>query len=316
MKVLLIGCGAVGISLATALYSSGADTRLVARGRTAASIKENGLKRSGGFGEAAVPPQKVRVYENAGEAGGGYDFIIDSAKTTGNADIAETLKKCAENPLAPGGIFVLCQNGLGNEEAFLDIFHREQIYHASFAIGFRRPRPFESEVTVFSKPMTIGSLFGQPASACQSLADAINGGGIPCGVSDEIGRTLWAKYLYNCALNPLSAILKVNYGGLVKSQSGIDIISRIIEEIFAVMHAAGASTFWPDAEAYKKDFFENILPPTYAHRSSTLQDMERKIPTEINSLNGAIVRMGERLSVKTPYNRFITQLIKAAESVY
>lgn len=314
MKVLIIGCGAVGISLATALYSSGADIRVVARGRTAQSIKENGLARCGGFGKVLIGPEKVRVYANAGEAGGDYDFIINSAKATGNADIAESLR--GKKPLGPGGIFVLCQNGLGNEEAFDGIFPKEQIYHASFAIGFRRPRPFESEVTVYSKPVTIGSLFGQPASACQSLADAIDKGGIPCGVSDEIGKTMWAKFLYNSALNPLSALLRTEYGGLVKSRSSVEIMGHIIDEIFAVMHAARCSTFWPDAKAYKKDFFENILPPTYAHRSSTLQDMERKIPTEIDSLNGAIVRMGERLAVETPYNRFITQMIKAAESLY
>lgn len=127
---------------------------------------------------------------------------------------------------------------------------------------------------------------------------------------------MWAKLLYNCALNPLSAILGVNYGGLIKSESGIQLFCQIIDEIFAVMNASGHSTFWLDAESYKKDFFENTLPPTYAHRSSTLQDMERKIPTEIDSLNGAVVRIGEAYHIPAPCNAVITRMIKSAESLY
>ena len=61
------------------------------------------------------------------------------------------------------------------------------------------------------------------------------------------------------------------------------------------MCASGHETFWKDADSYIKDFFDKILPPTYGHRSSTLQDIERKIPTEIDSMNGAVVTMGGRI---------------------
>jgi 2-dehydropantoate 2-reductase len=316
MKVLIIGCGAVGIATASALCNSDVETDLVARGTTAQSIRNNGIERYGLFGHVVVPANRLRVFNSVEEAGAGYDFVIISAKTTGNADIATGIAKRKTDILNSNGLIMLFQNGYGNEQVFKGIFDLQRIYHVSFAIGFQRPQPNISEVTVFSKPVSIGSIFGALAEAAANLADAIKNGGIPCEVTNEIGKTLWAKLLYNCALNPLSAILRVNYGGLAKSDSSIAIISNIIDEIFTVMHAAGCETFWKDSESYKKEFFEKILPPTYEHRSSTLQDIERKIPTEIDSLNGAVVRIGSEYHIETPYNKIIVQMIKSVESLY
>lgn len=314
MKALLIGCGSVGLALASALYQSNVETHLVARGETAGAIRENGIERCGILGHVVVPPDGIRVYETPEEAESGYDFILISAKTTGNPDIARNLAKRKKDIL--NGFLVLFQNGFGNEQAFQDAFDLRQIYHASFAIGFQRQKPNISEATVITKAAAIGNLFGGSSDACMELAEALNSGGIPCGVTDEIGKTLWSKLLYNCTLNPLSAILNTAYGGLVKCESSVAMMRQIIREVFAVMKAAGYETFWQDAEAYERDFFETILPPTYEHRSSTLQDMAHRIPTEIDSLNGAVVKLGNQFDVDTPCNTVITRLIKSAECLY
>lgn len=316
MKVLIIGCGAVGLSLASALDKSDVIVDIVARGETAKAICQNGIERRGILGHVITPPNKVRIYDKIENSDNGYNYIINSAKTTGNEDIAEGLARRKQGILAPDGCFVLCQNGFGNEQAFADIFDQKQIYHASFAIGFKRLKPYISEVTVITSPISIGSIFGNPADPCAALSKAFDQGGIPCGLTNEIIKTLWAKLLYNCTLNPLSAILGTNYGGLVQSKSSIALMERIISEVFSVMQAAGFETFWKDAQAYKNDFFEKILPPTYGHRSSTLQDIERKNPTEIDSLNGAIVRMGETLQIDIACNKVITQMIKSIEDLY
>ena len=149
-------------------------------------------------------PESIRVFESIDTASGGYDFIIVSAKTTANGDIAEGLARRKKDILNAGGRIVLYQNGYGNEQAYLNSFEPQQIYHASFAIGFKRPEPYISEVTVMTAPISIGSIFGCPSEVCKTLADAIDQGGIPCKQTDEIDKTLWAKLLYNCTLNPLS----------------------------------------------------------------------------------------------------------------
>lgn len=316
MKVLIIGAGAVGLALAASLYDSGVQVDLVARGETARSIREGGIIRCGIFRGVTVPAGAVRVFGSVPGAGSGYDYILVSSKTTGNTEIASGLQARRADILTPGGFVVLFQNGYGNERVFAGAVDAEKILHASFAIGFQRPRRNVSEVTVITKPALIGRLSGGAPEEAKPLTDAVTQGGIPCSLTDEIAKTMWAKLLYNCALNPISALLGTDYGGLVQCESSVALLGRVIDEIFSVMQAAGHSTFWKDAEAYKKDFFKNILPPTYRHHSSTLQDMERKIPTEIDSLNGAVVRLGNEYGVPTPCNETIVRMVKAAESIY
>jgi 2-dehydropantoate 2-reductase len=316
MRVLLIGSGAVGLSLASALYKSNVNVDIIARNETAEAIRKNGIERCGILGDVRVIPDKIRIFETIESADSGYNFIINSAKTTGNKDIAKGLENRRADILSSDGLMVLFQNGYGNEQAFLEAFDECRIYSASLAIGFRRPKPYISEVTVITSPVEIGSIFAAPSNACEKLAEAINSGGIPAGVTGEIDKILWKKLLYNCALNPLSAILRISYGGLVESESSKNLMENIIDEIFVVMLASGHKSFWEDSQSYKKDFFETILPPTYGHRSSTLQDIERRIPTEIDSLNGAVVRLGEKYHIETPCNSVITQIIKSLECHY
>ncbi|TCL76430.1 ketopantoate reductase [Hydrogenispora ethanolica] len=317
MKIMLIGCGAVGLAVAAALYDAGAEVDLIARGATRESIAEKGIARRGIFPEVTIPAARVHVYDSPAATGRtGYDAILICAKTTANPAIAAQLTAAGPDLWAAGGCLILCQNGFQNERHFFACLERERIYTASFAIGFRRPEPHISEITVFSSPITIGSLFEGSLQRLGPLAETVERGGLPCKISATIGKTLWAKLLYNCALNPLSAVLRTDYGGLARSADAVFIMDRVIEEIFAVMQAAGYSTFWEDAAAYKEAFYGQILPLTHRHRSSTLQDIERRIPTEIDSLSGVIVRLGTEHGIATPYNAMLFRLIKAAESLY
>jgi 2-dehydropantoate 2-reductase len=107
------------------------------------------------------------------------------------------------------------------------------------------------------------------------------------------------KNLYNSTLNPLGAVLRVPYGKLAESRHATQIMNRLIEEIFGVMRRR-LFHLLADAETYQKEFYGKILPPTYGHRSSTLQDVERKVKTEIESLNGLVVRLGDQYGRKSP----------------
>lgn len=316
MKVMLIGCGAVGIGFATALYQGGERPVLVARGETGRIIAEQGIGRTGLLGDVTVPADRVRVSESPAAAGEtGFDFVLIAAKTTGSEALAAELG-AVRNLLKPDGRIVLLQNGLGNENAYLKYFSREQVCFAYICIGFQKAALNRTEITVYSGPAGIGSLTGDESALLSPLAAAISAGGIPTQVREDIEKLLWAKMLYNCTLNPLGAVLRVPYGKLAESGDATQIMNRLIEEIFGVMKAAGCSTFWPDAKAYQKEFYETILPPTYEHRSSTLQDVERKVKTEIDSLNGYIVRLGDRYGADVACNRMLCSLIGAIEDSY
>ncbi|ADU28115.1 ketopantoate reductase family protein [Ethanoligenens harbinense] len=314
MKLLMIGCGAVGLSVASALFAAGEAPDLVARGETRRALAANGITRTGALGEAFVPPERLRLYEEITQAPGGYDAVLVTVKTTASAAVAARLAACP-SLLAPGGRIVLLQNGFGTERPFLPYFKKEQFVQATISIGFCRPAPSVSEVTVFSAPVRLGSLYGGDTWVLP-LAEAVAAGGIPCTAETEIGKSVWAKMLYNCTLNALGAILGADYGMLADSPDAVVLMKQLIRETFAVMRALGFSTYWPDAASYERVFFEKILPPTRAHRPSTLQDVEARRKTEIGTLNGAVAEYGETHGVNVPCSGMLTSLIRAKESMY
>lgn len=315
MKVLLYGSGAVGLGVAAAIYDSGFEVDLIARGKTKEAIKNGGIIRKGIFKEVYVPSDGVRVYESPTEIEDRYDYVLICTKTTGTVEAAEELNKHS-NILKENGKMVIFQNGFGNDEPFLQYFNEDQIYSARVITGFSRPERNISLVTVHSAPIYIGSLYGKNIEAVAPLAEAINEGGIPCETNNEVSKALWAKMIYNCTLNPLGAILNVAYGRLTESEGTLFIMNKIIDEIFSVINAAGYETYWKNSKIYQKVFYNEILPPTYNHRSSTLQDIERKIKTEIDSLNGYVIKLAQKYNVDVPYNTMIYHMIKAKESYF
>ena len=317
MRVLLFGTGAVGIALAVALRESGQEVDLIARAETKKAITEKGIGLRGLFGEKTIAPESFKVYAKIEEIGEQdlYDYILVASKATALREAAEDLAS-ARGILKKDGKIVLFQNGMGTEESFLEYFSPDTVFQARIITGFSRPEPNISLVTVHVSPILIGNLKGYSAEPLQELAAAINKGGVPCEITGDLASALWAKMLYNCALNPLGAILGVSYGKLTENEYSLGIMNRVIEEIYEVMKASGQSTYWPDAESYKKVLYEELIPPTYNHRSSTLQDIEKKTKTEIDTLNGYIVRTGRRLGVDVSYNEMLYSLIRSMESYH
>lgn len=314
MDVLIYGSGAVGIGIATALYEAGANVSLKASKATKEIIDQGGVERKGILKAVKVPKGNIDVWEKLYDIKDKkFDFIIVSTKTTYNNESAEELGNNAHLLKAQGEV-LLFQNGWGNDEPYLKYFSKDKINLACILVGFTRVKRNISEVTVFAEPIAIGGLFKKDNDNLRELAQAITLGGIACEVSENIGKSIWAKMLYNCTLNPLGAILGVNYGKLAESENSVFIMNEIISEIFSVLEASGHSTYWENAEDYKKTFYGKLLPSTYEHRSSTLQDIEKKIKTEIDSLTGSIVSLGEKNNISVPFNKMIYNLIKSMES--
>ena len=154
--------------------------------------------------------------------------------------------------LASGGKLVLFQNGWGNDEIYLRRFPPLPGLLRPHCHRLRPHRPPNvSHITVHSAPVLLGNLYQLDPAPLSPLAAALSAGGIPADITQDVGAALWAKMLYNCALNPLGAVLGLCYGDLTKSPCGNQIMGDIVDEIFAVMAACGYTTYWPNAEAYK-----------------------------------------------------------------
>ena len=314
MNILIIGSGSVGIEIGCSLLSQNADISFLASEKTASKMKKNGIKRTGLFTNYSFSPSEFSVYETYSQIPKeSFDYVIVASKTTANKDISKRLNE-NRDILKDNFTIIICQNGFGNDEAYLKYFKASQVYCARIITGFTRPERNISEVTVYTEPILLGSLQGEDIRHLQPIADKITASGINCELTDELDKYLWAKMLYNCTLNPLGAILDVNYGKLTENEYSKDIMDNIIEEIFNVIDATPYTTLWDTADDYKNIFYSKLVPDTYNHYSSTHQDIKRKIKTEIDTLNGKVIELGEKYDVDVSTNRLIYKLIKAIES--
>jgi 2-dehydropantoate 2-reductase len=310
MKILNYGAGAVGLGLDSCLLKSGQTLDLVSRKKTADLLNKEGFKRTGIFGDVIAAPGSFRAFSSLKEIPPtDYDLVIVSVKSYDSKDAALDLSQ-HKNIFSDKTKLVLCQNGWGNAEVFTRYFPKEQLYSARVITGFTRPKPNEVVITVHADDVHIGSLFNSSLDCLAPLAQAISKGGIPCRVVPDIEKDLWAKLIYNCALNPLGATLGVSYGALAEKKETRLIMEEIIKEIFTVMQAAGYKTHWATAQEYTKVFYEKLVPATANHHSSTLQALRLGKRIELEALTGVVLELAKKHNIPVPVNQKIYQEIK------
>ena len=313
MRVLNYGAGAVGLGIDSCLIQTGCHLDIIARPQTAQALMRSGLKRSGLLGSLHCPPSQFAAYSSlTALPPEPYDFILVSTKSFDSAAAARDLHRHPEFFHA-GTLIVLFQNGWGNAEYFAALFDPRRVFNARVITGFVRPEPNAVDITVHADAIRIGCLCGRDAAAIAPLCQKISSGGIPAEKADAIGKDLWAKMLYNCALNSLGAVLNVTYGELGKSSSSRKLCDAIIEEVFQVMVAAGHETHWPTSEEYRDIFYSSLIPLTASHYSSTLQDIQAGKKTEIDALNGMVIRLAEENALSVPANEIVYHMVKFLE---
>ena len=309
VKVLVFGSGAVGIGLSSFLLQVGHRVHLVGNEKTVLALRKNGLQRQGIFGSASFLPNQFTASSNLAETGREtFDFFLVCTKSFDTENSARQLKE-ESTLIHQKSPIILCQNGWGNAEIFTQFFPDSQIFNARVITGFIRPEPHRVDITVHAQPIHIGSLFHTDSTPLLDLANALNQGGIPSVVTNDIGKDLWEKMFYNCSLNALGAVLQVPYGHLYENENSRIIMEQIIEEAFQVMKGLGHTSHWHSAREYLNYFYNQLLPSTYEHESSMLQDIRIGNKTEIDSLNGVIVREGEKLSVDVFCNTILRRQI-------
>ncbi|HUS72505.1 MAG TPA: 2-dehydropantoate 2-reductase [Sedimentisphaerales bacterium] len=314
MRTLIYGCGAVGLGIASCLLKSKDQVDIVARESTVLALRKHGLVRTGIWGDYSAEPAAFAGYTSLSEIGTKvYDYILVCTKSFDSFEAAKDLSQ-SDWLFGERTKIVLFQNGWGNAEVFSSFFKPEMIYNARVITGFSRPKNNEVAITVHADSIHIGSLFSSDLACIENLCQSIAKGGIPCEATTKIEKDLWAKMLYNCALNPLGAILDVPYGVLAENESTRIIMKGIVEEVFDVMKVAGCETHWQSPKDFLEVFYKKLVPDTAEHKSSTLQDILAKKTTEIDALNGAVITLAEKYGVRVPYNSAIYNIVKFIEA--
>jgi len=309
MRILVMGAGAMGTIAGGFMARAGHEVTLIGRQSHMEAIAQGGLRISGIWGEHHV--QNLRTLESVeGLEAGGFDFVLIAVKSYDTAGAVQDML-----PLVDEDTLVCAyQNGLGNAEIIAKAVGWERCVGARTIYGARVTEPGAAVVTVIANPTALGVYRGSVAAdRVRAIAEDMNEAGLPTVYSDQIDTVLWAKVAYNCALNPLSALLDVPYGALAETESTRQIIEEVIEELYAV-GAAMEIPLEPDTPAaYRQLFFDELLPPTAAHYASMREDFQRRRRTEIDALNGAIVHYAEDQGITCPTNTMLTRLVRASE---
>ncbi|MDD3580450.1 MAG: 2-dehydropantoate 2-reductase [Desulfobacca sp.] len=309
MRYLIMGAGALGTVFGGLLQNAGHSVTFYGRGTHFDHLTNQGLTINGIWGEFHLDP--VAALHPALPSSEPFDIILLCVKSFDTLSAAQAVKGL----LAPHGLIVSVQNGLGNLEILAQEFGPARTIGARVIFGAAITQPGVSKVTVYADKVLLGAISPEaPTATLAQVAVDLNQSGIPTAVVDNILTHLWDKVLYNCALNPLGAILGVAYGALAENPATRELMLALIQEIYQVAAAHQIPLGQPTAEKYFQHFLTNLVPPTAAHLPSMLQDLRQGRRTEIDALNGAICRYAAPVGLTTPYNQTICQLMRFLES--
>ena len=309
MRILVMGAGSMGSAVGGFMAKAGHDITLVGREQHMAAVREKGLTITGIWGEHLVTNLRAQT-DLSDLAPGDFDLVIIAVKSYDTDAAVRTIA-----PLVDDDTLVCSyQNGLGNMERIADVVGRARTVEARVIYGVWLPEPGRADITVIAAPSALGVCDpSAPAQRVRAIAKAMDEAGLPTVYSDAIATVLWAKVAYNCALNPLSALLDVPYGVLSETEHTLAIMRDIVHELYAVADAMGVRLDPTGPEAYMDLLVDTLIPPTAAHYASMREDFAHKRRTEIDALNGAIVRFGQQHGVPCPTNTLLTRLVQARE---
>ena len=311
--ILVAGAGALGCVFGGFLHKAGCRVTLLGRAPQIDAIAGTGLQIEGLWGEHQLTG--LQLATRAADVSGPVDAILITVKSYDTRAIATAVAPL----LAPEGVAISLQNGLGNVEALNDVAGGHRVLAGRVIFGAEAVAPGRVRVTVYADPVLVGvwrdDAHPRLEAIARAWAERFAAAGIPSAYSDDIEAALWGKVLYNAALNPLGALLGVHYGVLAEDAHTRAIMDVVIDEAFRVAVAEGVALPWASVEAYRTLFYNRLVPSTYHHRSSMLQDLERGRPTEVDAINGEVWKRGAVHGIVTPANELLTRLVHAREAL-
>lgn len=295
LKVAVMGAGAVGSYYGGMLARAGHDVVLIARPQHAEAIARQGLRI-----ETAIFDEQVLLGVGTGAEGvQGADLVLFCVKSTDTESAGALIRP----HLKPGALVLCMQNGVDNADGLRSVLPGHAVAAAVVYVASEMAGP--GHVRHNGR----GELVIEPAPGSEAAAQAFEGAGIPTEISGNVRGALWAKLILNCAYNAVSAIAQMPYGKTIQGAGVRDVMRDVVAECLAVAAAEGVQVPGDVDEAVRK--IAETMPGQF---SSTAQDLARGKPSEIDYLNGLVVRRGDALDIAVPANRVLWALVKLLET--
>ena len=303
MKICFLGAGSLGSTIGGTLSAGGVDVCLVDRWREHVdAIGRDGLAIVEGGAERIV---RVRAQTDTSNLGV-MDFVIVLVKSFHT----EEAVRAAENIIGPETLVMSLQNGLGNEEAIAGVVGRERVIGGKTYVGGGMLGPGRVSAGVKEKKTVIGELDGRISDRIRKIADEFGRAGLETEVSRNIVGTIWDKLLVNVATGAITTITGLTYSELYRMEELAETAQAAVAEAVAVARAGGVALDTEDpAEVWRRA--SAGLPADF--KTSMLLGLERGLRSEIDYINGAVVRFGARANVPTPVNETLAACIRGIE---
>jgi 2-dehydropantoate 2-reductase len=293
MQVAVIGAGAVGCYYGGLLLRAGHDVTFIGRPAHVDAINAHGLLLDTQFFRGYLPAKAATDAASLASP----DLVLFCVKSADTEEAGRSLAGC----LRPETSVLSLQNGVDNPQRLRKLTGYPVI-PAVVYVGSEMAGPGHV------RHHGGGDLVIGAAPASEMLAQTLDAAGIRTTIADDIEVTQWSKLVTNCAFNALSAVAGISYGPMLEVEGTRDVVASAVQEAVMVARASGVSM--------PEDILEQILKIPAAmpnQMSSTAQDVARGKPSEIDFLNGYVVRKGAELGVPTPTNHALQVMVKLAE---
>lgn len=300
-SIAIVGAGALGCYFAARLAEAGHDVAVIDIDRARLeTISSKGIlvRDERGVRTVAVHAATADGFQ------GPVDLVMLFTKGMHSAAAVESVAHLAR----PGTLAVTLQNGLGNAEIMAETFSADSILVGMTDV----PADLESANAVSSKGASetaLGALRPQGASKVEAVADVLRQAGFAVDTASDVHTRIWEKVSFNAAMNAVSMITGQPNGGM-DSEAGRRLLAAVASEAMRVATALGIEVNAARVQAK----IANALVEHAAHRPSMLQDFSAGRKTEIESINGAVVRAGESAGVPSPINATLADLVRMMQA--
>jgi len=298
VRFLVFGAGALG-SVVAARLAACHPVGLVGRQSHVDAIRERGLRVSG---KTEIVEESLTAVSSVDQLDGeAPEVILLTVKSYDTEAAVEAL-----GPFHRQSTFVSLQNGLGNEEIIAA--------RAAKVLGavINQGATFLGPGEVFhagAGETTLGPFAGTTMDDAEAVASAFRSAGMAASAVEDIRTRIWAKVILNAAVNPLTALLRLRTGALLDSEALAETLRLIVDESVAIAAACDV----PLQAAEVLATIRAVAEATRDNKSSMLQDLERGRRTEIDAINGALIRRAREHRVPCPVNQLLASMVRAAE---
>lgn len=293
MRIFVMGAGGLGGYFGGVLARSGADVTFIARGAHLHALRTSGLTVHSVHGDFAMPVHACLDPEGLPPA----DVVLFCVKTYAITDAAALL----QSVVRPHTIFLTLQNGVDTPSQLQTLFQRGIVLAGATRTGSTLVEPGVIAQQTADHTIELGSLDGHHDTEVERIRSLLEQAGIPTIVSADMHKTLWEKLVFISAFSGLSTLTRLTPTVLMAHESTRALYRTVMHETSAVARAAGVTI---DADIVERTM-DYLDAQDDLGDSSMAVDFQHRRPIEVDAINGAVVRHGQRLDVPTPVNATI-----------